>query len=115
MNIIVRIITGAIQDADGDSYRHVTIVYVILAGGSVVVSVGLVALSLWSIDLGNLQWTRQQRLAKGELWNERKRRFHEENGVRNVAISSICLGLMGFLVLGSWAAFWWGVATGNND
>ncbi|KAF5702010.1 major facilitator superfamily domain-containing protein [Fusarium globosum] len=37
MNIIVRIITGKIQDADNNSYDKVTIVYVILAGLSVVI------------------------------------------------------------------------------
>lgn len=38
MNIIVRVITtGLIQDRDNDSYDNVTIVYMILAAGSVLV------------------------------------------------------------------------------
>lgn len=115
MNIIVRVITGAIQDADNDSYDHVVIVYVILAAASVLVSIMLILLSWWSIDLGNLQWTRKQRIANGELWNERKRAFHEENGARNKTISKVCFGALILLILGGWSAYFWGVATGNNS
>lgn len=115
MNIIVRVITGAIQDADNDSYDHVVIVYVVLAAASVLVSILLIALSWWSIDLGNLQWTRKQRIANGDLWNERKRAFYEDNGARNKAISKICFGALILLILGSWSAYFWGVATGNNS
>ncbi|KAG6357355.1 hypothetical protein INS49_013231 [Diaporthe citri] len=115
MNIIVRVITGAIQDADNDSYDHVVIVYVVLAAASVLVSIMLVALSWWSVDLGNLQWTRKQRIAHGELWNERKRAFYEDNGARNKIISKTCFGTLIMLILGSWSAYFWGVATGNNS
>ena len=115
MNIIVRVVTGAIQDADNDSYDHVVIVYVVLAAASVLVSIMLIALSWWSVDLGNLQWTRKQRIANGELWNERKRAFYEDNGARNKIISKICFGALILLILGSWSAYFWGVATGNNS
>ncbi|KEY66060.1 hypothetical protein S7711_09425 [Stachybotrys chartarum IBT 7711] len=115
MNIIVRVVTGAIQDADNDSYEHVVIVYVVLAAASVLVSIMLLALSRWSIDLGNLQWTRKRRIANGELWNERKRVFHEDNGARNKIISKTCFSALIVLTLGSWSAFFWGVATGNNS
>ncbi|KAF6812765.1 major facilitator superfamily transporter [Colletotrichum plurivorum] len=115
MNIVVRVVTGAIQDADNDSYDHVVIVYVILAAASVAVSIMLIFLSWWSIDLGNLQWTRKQRIANGDLWNERKRAFHDENGARNKLISKACFGALILLILGAWAAYFWGVATGNNS
>ncbi|GJC89230.1 major facilitator superfamily domain-containing protein 1 [Colletotrichum liriopes] len=115
MNIIVRVVTGAIQDADNDSYDHVVIVYVVLAAASVLVSIMLIALSWWSIDLGNLQWTRKQRITNGELWNERKRAFYEDNGARNKIISKACFGALIMLILGSWSAYFWGVATGNNS
>ncbi|KXH30290.1 major facilitator superfamily transporter [Colletotrichum simmondsii] len=115
MNIIVRVITGAIQDADNDSYDHVVIVYAVLAAASVLVSIMLGVLSWWSIDLGNLQWTRKQRRANGELWNERKRAFYEDNGARNKRISMICFGSLVMLILGAWSAYFWGVATGNNS
>jgi hypothetical protein len=115
MNIIVRIITAVIQDADNNSYNHVTIVYVILAGCSLLVS-GCLALLSWKfIDLGNLQWTRKQRLARGDLWNERKRMFHEENGGRNRLVSIGCFGALILLTLGGWTAFIWGAVTGHND
>ena len=57
MNIIVRVVTGRIQDADNNSYDKVTIVYVILAGCSVVVSLGLTLISWKSVDLRHLQWS----------------------------------------------------------
>ncbi|KAL8409500.1 hypothetical protein RB594_007804 [Gaeumannomyces avenae] len=114
MNIIVRVTTGAIQDADNDSYSRVVIVYAALAGASVLVSAALVALSWWSVDLGNLQWTRRQRIANGELWNERKRAFYEDNGARNKGISKACFGALIVLILGSWSAYFWGVATGRS-
>ncbi|KAH8879812.1 major facilitator superfamily transporter [Thozetella sp. PMI_491] len=115
MNIIVNIVTGVIQDRDGGTYDHVTIVYVVLAGASVVVSMALVFLSQRALDLGNLQWTRKQRLARGNLWNERKRLFHEENGDRNRLISKVCFGAMLVLMLGGWSAYFWGAATGHNE
>ena len=55
MNIIINLVTGRIQDADNDSYERVVIVYVVLAAGSVVVSIGLVVLSTISVDLRRLQ------------------------------------------------------------
>ena len=115
MNIIVRVITGRIQDQDNNSYDHVTIVYVVLAGLSVLVSFGLVLLSWKSPDIGHLQWTRKQRLAKGDILNERKRRFHDDNGKKNRVISKACFGALILLILGSWCAYFWGVATNNND
>ncbi|KAI8271038.1 hypothetical protein K4K58_004039 [Colletotrichum sp. SAR11_239] len=115
MNIIVRIVTGAIQDADNNSYDKVTIVYVILAGISVVVSIGLFLLALKFTDLGHLQWSRKVRIARGEILNEQKRKFHEEDGHKNRVISMACFVALIALILGSWCGYFWGVATGNND
>lgn len=114
MNIIVRVITGVIQDRDNNSYDNVTIVYTVLAGLSVVISLVLIALSWWSVDLRNLQWTRKLRIARGEVLNERKRMFYDENGRRNKIISATCFGLLVLLIVGSWCAYFWGVATENN-
>jgi len=114
MNIIVNLVTGRIQDADNDSYDRVVIVYVVLAGMSVVVSLALIALSLFSIDLKRLQWTRKQRLRNGQLINERKERFTVENGVQNRYLSVCCFGAFCTLVVGGWIAYIWGAATGNN-
>ncbi|KAG8163091.1 hypothetical protein KVR01_007569 [Diaporthe batatas] len=114
-SMIVRIITGAIQDADNDSYDHVVIVYVVLAAGAVLVTTMLVVLLRWSVDLGSLQWTRKQRIANGKLWNERKRAFYEENGARNRNISKICFACLILLILGSWSAYFWGMATKNTS
>ncbi|KAJ0380185.1 hypothetical protein COL26b_001689 [Colletotrichum chrysophilum] len=111
----VRIVTGAIQDADNNSYDKVTIVYVVLAGISVVVSIGLFLLALKFTDLGHLQWSRKVRIARGEILNEQKRKFHEEDGHRNRVISMACFVALIALILGSWCGYFWGVATGNND
>jgi heme A synthase len=115
MNIIVRIITGKIQDADNNSYDKVTIVYVILAGLSVLVSLLLAVVAWKSVDLGHLQWSRKKRIAQGALLNERKLLFTSENGNKNRRLSFACFAALVILILGSWCGYFWGVATGNND
>lgn len=114
MNIIIAIICGAIQDADNNSYNRVTRVYVTLAALSVAVTFALVIGSRFSKDLDRLQWTRKKRIRNGEMINEMQKRFEGENGGRNFVVSLCCLGFLGMLVLGSWGAFFWGAATGNN-
>ncbi|OAA70635.1 MFS transporter [Cordyceps fumosorosea ARSEF 2679] len=115
MNIIIRIITGVIQDRDNNSYDRVVVVYVFLSVGSVAVALVLLVWSRFDVILGRLQWTRKQRLAKGHLINERKDKFeHDENAERNRQVSLCCFGATIALILGAWAAYFWGVATGNN-
>ena len=73
------------------------------------------------VDIGRLQWTRKQRLTKGDMMNERKLIVsggEDGNGVQGrkmKRLSKICFGILMSLVLGSWIAYFWGVATGNND
>ncbi|KAL6151156.1 hypothetical protein ACJQWK_10612 [Exserohilum turcicum] len=115
MSIIVRIITGVIQDRDNNSYHHVVIIYVILAAGSVVVALTLVTCGLFNPDLGHLQWTRKSRLGKGEVINQRKAEFESgAKGKRNKQVSLILFIALLFFIAGAWAAYFWGVATGNN-
>ncbi|KAK6219151.1 hypothetical protein LQW54_002400 [Pestalotiopsis sp. IQ-011] len=115
MNIVVRVITGVIQDRDNNSCNHVVIVYAILAGISVVVSVILVITARLTVDLVHLQWTRKQRMARTAVLQERRRQFVEENGSRNRKISMACFGACILLIIGSWCGYFWGVATGNNE
>jgi asparagine N-glycosylation enzyme membrane subunit Stt3 len=115
MNIIIAVVTGRLQDEDNNSYDRVVIVYVVLAAGSVVVSGALIALSLWSVDLRRLQWTWKQRVANGQIINERKERFVGEKRSRNTTISASFFGAFCVLVVGSWIAYFWGVATGNES
>ena len=142
MNIIVRVVTGVLQDASPKSnpYEKVTPVYVALSVASLFVSILLVGLYYLStivngkfeniyIDIGRLQWTRKQRMQKGELMNARREaigggdasdgeRKGEEKGSEIVLMRKISMGCiiaLGFLVLGSWSAYFWGVATGNNS
>lgn len=115
MNIIVRIITGVIQDNDNNLYDRVTIVYVVLAGISVVSSLSLTLVSWRCIDLGQLQWSRKLRIARGDTLTQRKVKFYGENGAKNKNISMICFGSLILLILGSWCGYFYGVATGQND
>lgn len=115
MSIIVGIIAGVIQDADNNSYDKVTILYVTLSAAAALMSLIMIGLAYYCVDFRMLQWTRKQRLANGDLINERKEKFHNENGPRNRKISMYCLGVLALLVLGSWCAYFWGVATGNNN
>ncbi|KAG9240261.1 hypothetical protein BJ878DRAFT_390729, partial [Calycina marina] len=61
-----------IQDADDNSYDPVVIIYMVLAAISVVASIGLIGLSIYSVDLRLLQWTTNQRARNGQLIDERK-------------------------------------------
>lgn len=116
MNIIVRIVTGVIQDHDNDSYDRVVIVYAVLAAASLVVGIALVVLGRLFPDLGRLQWSRTKRMANGHVIVER--RHHFETGPharRHRLFSQSCLAAVISLLVGSWIAYFWGVATGNND
>lgn len=52
---------------------------------------------------------------KGEIINERREKFETgEDGERNKKISmTLFVGLL--FLASAWAAYFWGVATGNND
>ena len=116
MSIIVRIVTGVIQDRDNNSYDNVVIVYVILAAGSALVAAGLLVLSLCTADVGHLQWTRKKRIAQGALINKRKQNFDSGSyGVMNRRLSMAFFVALLALVSGAWAAYFWGVATDNNE
>lgn len=115
MNIIVGIVTGVIQDANNNSYDRVVIVYAFLAACSSIVAVCNIVFSFFKPDLGRLQWSRKARIRNGEVINELKEKFQEnERGGRNRKISLICFSAMVLLVLGSWAAYFWGLATDHN-
>jgi nitrate/nitrite transporter NarK len=116
MNIIIRIVTGVIQDRDHNSYHNVVVIYVVLAASSVVVACALLTCSFWHTDAKILQWTKKQRSRNGELINERKEA--SETGTDGLRNRKVGLGLfvaLIFLIAGAWAAYFWGVATGNNS
>jgi ABC-type spermidine/putrescine transport system permease subunit I len=112
----VRIVTGVIQDRDNNSYDNVVKGYVFLAAGSVIVGCAMLAASYWTVDLRILQWTKKQRMVKGETINERRELFEKGDvGVRNKKISMALFITLIVFILGAWAAYFWGVATGNNN
>lgn len=85
------------------------------------------------VDIARLQWTRKERIAHGEDIKERcvavglgEGKIHigsqsgerlEETGerrrMRNISMGAF--GVLCFWILGSWVAYFWGAATGNND
>ncbi|CAK7237154.1 hypothetical protein SCUCBS95973_009866 [Sporothrix curviconia] len=119
MSIIMRIVTGVIQDHDNDTYNHVIIVYVILAAGSLLVGICLViGGTRWvsPVELGRLQWSRKKRFAQGEQINAARKAFETgERAVWNKRLSKFSLAALFALTLGGWACYFWGVATGHND
>jgi nitrate/nitrite transporter NarK len=116
MNIIVRVVTGVIQDRDNNSYNNVIIVYVVLAASSVVVACALVACSFWHVDAMILQWTKKQRSRKGDLINQRREASESgTDGLRNRKVGFGLFIALILLIAGAWVAYFWGVATGNNS
>ncbi|KAL4799709.1 major facilitator superfamily domain-containing protein [Aspergillus venezuelensis] len=116
MNIIVRIITGALQDADNDSYDRVVRVYLFLAAASVVVGAAILIGSFFNESLAPLQWTRKKRIAIGPAHIARIREKHlVVNARRNRVISVLCFGALLALVIGGWVAYIWGAVTGHNS
>jgi hypothetical protein len=114
MSCIIRILTGAIQDADNNAYTRVVRVYAFFGCASLVVSLLILALSFYSPDLGRSQWSRKKRLAQGAFIQDRLLRFETVMKERNKRISMVCFGCTMLLMLGGWSAYFWGVATGNN-
>ncbi|KUJ22650.1 MFS general substrate transporter [Mollisia scopiformis] len=138
-NIIVRILTGVLQDDSPASnpYLKVTPVYVVLSAGSFVVSALLLGIFLVAkgakgakssiyVDIARLQWTRKQRIRNGEAIKERgmavglgeekgARIEHTRERTRMKTISMAAFGILCFWILGSWTAYFWGVATEHND
>lgn len=115
MSCVIRILTGAIQDADDNSYRRVVRVYAFFGCASLVVSLAILALSFASVDLGRLQWSRKKRMVMGALIQERQLRFETVMKGRNRRISVACFGMTMLIMVGGWTAYFWGVATGNNN
>jgi len=112
MNIVIRIGTGVLQDRDNNSYDRVVIVYVILASGAVIVSAALMVASFLTLDVAKLQWTKKQRMRKGELLNQRREEVERRGGtVKGGYLPFVALAI---LMMGGWAAYFWGVATNNN-
>ncbi|RLL97661.1 hypothetical protein CFD26_104672 [Aspergillus turcosus] len=115
MNIIIRIITGTLQDADNDSYRRVVRVYLFLAAASVVVGLAILVGALITDSLAPLQWTRKQRLALGPEHISMIRERHTVTCyARNKTISICCFTALLLLTVGGWVAYIWGAVTGNN-
>ncbi|OJJ56975.1 hypothetical protein ASPSYDRAFT_205931 [Aspergillus sydowii CBS 593.65] len=116
MNIIVRIITGALQDADNDSYDRVVRVYLFLAAASVAIGLAILIGSLTTDSLAPLQWTRKQRLTIGPEHISKIREWHLATSyARSKVISICCFAALMLLTVGGWVAYIWGAVMGNNS
>lgn len=81
-NIIIRIVTGVLQDSSPKSnpYKKVTPVYLFLAICSFVVAIVLVVIFCVSkarkqsiyVDIARLQWTRKERIENGGVMRVRR-------------------------------------------
>lgn len=115
MTIIVGIVAGVIQDRDDNSYDNVTVLYVVLAAGSVVVGAFMVILGLKTDFMSFLQWSRKKRVLNGKVIIAKKEEFeNNEYAHWNQRLSLANFIAVILLVLGAWAAYFWGLATGNN-
>ncbi|KAF3390620.1 Major facilitator superfamily domain-containing protein 1 [Penicillium rolfsii] len=116
MSIIIRIITGALQDADDNSYRRVVQVYLFLAAGSLVVGSAILLGSFMTDNLGLLQWTRHKRLTSGTgIIQGLKVRSLVANAKRTRRLSIGCFTALLLLIIGGWVAYIWGAVTGHNS
>ncbi|KAJ5639608.1 uncharacterized protein N7484_007470 [Penicillium longicatenatum] len=116
MSIILRIITGALQDADNNSYDRVVQVYLFMAAGSLVVGSALLVGSIVSQYLAPLQWTRQKRLMSGAaIIQANKERALVTHAERTRVISIGCFGALMLVTVGGWVAYIWGAITGHNS
>lgn len=115
MSIIVRIITGALQDADDNSYRRVVQVYLFLSAASLAIGGAILIGSFVTDYLAPLQWTRKKRQTSGaEIIAANKERSLVTNAQRTRYISVGCFGALSLLTVGGWVAYIWGAVTGNN-
>ncbi|KAH7361592.1 major facilitator superfamily domain-containing protein [Plectosphaerella cucumerina] len=115
MTIIAGVIAGTIQDRDDDSYDNVTVFYVFLAAGSFVVALIMMAIGFFNPILGSLQWSRKKRIANGSQLVALKEAFEtNKHAAWNRKLSMANFVAVIVLILGAWAAYFWGIATGNN-
>ncbi|KAL2812563.1 major facilitator superfamily domain-containing protein [Aspergillus cavernicola] len=116
INIIIRIITGALQDADNNSYRRAVQVYLFQSAAGLAVGLGILIGSLFVKELGVLQWTRRKRMTVGpEIIQSLKETNLVTNPGRTRVIALAGLGFITLLTAGGWAAYIWGAITGHNS
>lgn len=116
MSIIIRIITGALQDADDNSYRRVVQVYLFLAAASLVIGSAILLGSFVTDSLGLLQWTRHRRLTSGTgIIQDLKERSLLGHAQRTRRVSTGCFAALLLLVVGGWVAYIWGAVTGHTS
>ncbi|KAL3447473.1 major facilitator superfamily domain-containing protein [Aspergillus insuetus] len=115
MNIIIRIITGALQDADDNSYRRAVQVYLFQGAAGLAIGLGILVGSFFAAELNLLQWTRWKRLSQGpEIIQGLKERNLVLNPRRTKRIAIMGFVCIMALTVGGWVAYIWGAVTGHN-
>ncbi|KAK2939679.1 MFS transporter superfamily [Fusarium oxysporum f. sp. vasinfectum] len=103
------------SDRDENNYDNVTILYVTLAAGSVVVAGIMIALGFATDFIGQLQWSRKKRVENGHIINAKKQEFESEgHAEKHKKLGVINFSAVIVLILGAWVAYFWGLATKNT-
>ncbi|KAF5711309.1 major facilitator superfamily transporter [Fusarium globosum] len=115
MEVMVNLIAGVLQDRDDNKYYKVTILYVVLAAGCVLVACVMLGLGFATDNMGKLQWSRKKRVENGHVINARRQESEsgshaEKQRMLNIINFSVVL----FLILGAWVSYLWGLVTKQN-
>ncbi|WKT40396.1 Major facilitator superfamily [Fusarium oxysporum f. sp. vasinfectum] len=109
------IIDSIRTNRDENNYDNVTILYVTLAAGSVVVAGIMIALGFATDFIGQLQWSRKKRVENGHIINAKKQEFESEgHAEKHKKLGVINFSAVIVLILGAWVAYFWGLATKNT-
>ncbi|KAL4889905.1 major facilitator superfamily domain-containing protein [Aspergillus ambiguus] len=116
MSIVVRLITGVLQDQDNGSYVRVNYVYLILAICLVVIATSILLTTLLdSRNFAPLQWAQKKRFKDGPGLLAELRDHHfvqKRRRTRFISLSGFTLILL--LTVASWGVYIWGAVTGNE-
>ncbi|PCD41201.1 hypothetical protein AU210_003758 [Fusarium oxysporum f. sp. radicis-cucumerinum] len=105
----------AVANRDENNYDNVTILYVTLAAGSVVVAGIMIALGFATDFIGQLQWSRKKRVENGHIINAKKQEFESKgHAEKHKKLGVINFSAVIVLILGAWVAYFWGLATKNT-
>lgn len=106
-NIIVRLVTGQIQDAGNNSYHRVVHGYLRLSTIFLVVSLHIFGAALLNTDMITFAIDKEGEGCKGPVHIARVRQHHlEEHHQKPGSVASVfCFGLMMLMLVPSWGIY----------
>ncbi|KAF4337316.1 major facilitator superfamily transporter [Fusarium beomiforme] len=115
MDVIISLIAGVLQDHDENKYHKVTILYVTLAAGSVMVASIMLALGFATDNIGKLQWSRKKRVKNGHIINTKRQESESEgHAKKHIMLNIINFSAVILLILGAWVTYLWGLVTKHD-